>query len=271
MGHHRLEPLERPGDGKLAVEISQGTAQEGAGSESPGGSQTAARIGIRVGDDTPDRVVARIRDADSFAARALGDVQRVVGGSEQIGGATVTEPERGDAERCRDGRCRTGREPCDRPFAGRMCLLGGTAREQQAELVPAEPVHRAVRTRLVRLGRQRSCDGGEGLVATGMAESIVQLLEIVEIAEQHGHVAAARSSLSGAELEPLFERAPVADAGERILECEVGHPGVELGATDGSCDLTRDRLEEPDVTRPETRLGPPCAQPRARPTRTPRA
>ncbi len=130
-----------------------------------------------------------------------------------------------------------------------MCLLGGPGRKQEAELVAAQPVDGPACSLL--LGAQSRGDRCERLVAPGVTERVVQLLEVVEIAEEHRHVAPALAGLPGTELEPLLEGAAVADAGERVLEREVGHSRVELGPTDGRGDLPGDRLEETDIARAE--------------------
>ena len=222
-----------------------------------------------VDDAVPHRVVACVRDADTVAAGPLRDVQRMICRTQQVCRAARPEPDRRHTERGGDDRLGPARKPGDRPLPRRMCLLGGPGREQEAELVAAQPVDRAACSLL--LGAQSRGDRGERLVAPGVTERVVQLLEVVEIAEEHRHVAPALPRLPGTELEPLLEGAAVADAGERILEREVGHSRVELGPTDGRGDLPGDRLEETDVARAEGRGGPHRGPPRAHPRPTRRA
>ena len=44
--------------------------------------------------------------------------------------------------------------------------------------------------------------------------------------------------------EALLERATVPYPRQGILQCEVGHPGVELGAPDGCGDVTRAAIRD---------------------------
>ena len=98
------------------------------------------------------------------------------------------------------------------------------ARQDRGELVAAQPVAGRARVGCAQRGR----DGADALVADGMAEALVRLLEAVEV--EHDEADAA---LRERVREVVVERAPVAQAGERIGRrglLEVGELGVRPGA-----------------------------------------
>src|SRR5581483_5425068 len=115
----------------------------------------------------------------------------------------------GDAE-ARAHRARTLDDPPhDLP---RVCFRG--LREYERELVAADP------ERLVALaqpGLQRPGEELERLVAGGMPEPVVQLLQAVQIAQHEAERVAVAHRPGDLAVEALDERAPVEEARERIV------------------------------------------------------
>ena len=135
---------------------------------------------------------------------------------------------------------------------------------EDAELVAAEPDHERAREPLG--GRaQRARHRLERPVAAVVAADVVELLEVVDVAQQQRDLVLLRDVLER-EPEALLERAPVAEAGEAVLQRELGHAAEQLGAADAGGHLAGDRVEEPQVVRVE--VGP--ARDRGSPTAPPR-
>ena len=118
------------------------------------------------------------------AARALGPVHRAVGQLEQAAGLARVGGERGDAGRARQ-RAAADLDGGDRG-AGALGGLAGVvavdAREDQRELLAAEPGDDVVlaHDRAQPVGRR-----DEHLVALGVAERVVDGLEVVEVDDDH--------------------------------------------------------------------------------------
>ena len=115
---------------------------------------------------------------------------------------------------------------------------------EDRELVPAEARDRVSRAqRLLDPGG----DGGEELVAGGVAEAVVDELELVEVEEEHRDRGLAPGGHREGVLEPIEEEVAVGQAGEGIME------GLVLGALLAASPLdrvgedVRDRLHEVDV------------------------
>ena len=129
----------------------------------------------------------RRRHADLVAPALLGDVHRRVGGAQQGVGAQLVavgarHPDAGRHPQLAALEPEGLLEAVDERARGRLGV--GVADEQDRELVTAEPAERrrssgtAVAQALRHLAQQ--------LVAGGVAELVVDLLEAVEVAEQHG-------------------------------------------------------------------------------------
>ena len=127
------------------------------------------------------------------------------------------------------------------------------ALEQDAELVAGDARDHRVGAAL-DLAPHHVGDTDERGVAGLVAADVVDLLEVVEVAEHEREVAAAIDRLGDGALEPVLERAPVREAGQRILVGELGHAREHLGAADRRGELPGDRAEEAHVARGERRL-----------------
>ncbi len=100
----------------------------------------------------------------------------------------------------------------------------GGLRSQQAELIAAHPRHRV-------LGADRPADGGGDLaqevVAGGVAEAIVELLEAVHVEHDHAEGAAGAPVAGDLVLDPRHQRPAVGHAGEPVGQGRGAH-GVAL-------------------------------------------
>ena len=90
---------------------------------------------------------------------------------------------------------------------------------------------------------------------------VVELLEVVDVAQQQRHLAAVVER----DAEPLLERAPVGEARQPVLERELGHAPEQLGAADAGGDLPGDRVQEPQVVLVEVGLVVTAGRPQLAP------
>ena len=79
----------------------------------------------------------------------------------------------------------------------------------------------------------RCADLDEQLVAGRVAEQVVDPLEAVEVAEQHGQLAAAAGLHRHRVLDPVHEQRPVRQAGERVVPGQVGHVLAQAESGEG--------------------------------------
>jgi hypothetical protein len=115
---------------------------------------------------------------------------------------------------------------------------------EDGELVSAEARDRVSRAqRLLDPGGDR----GEKLVTRGMAEAVVDDLELIEIEEEHrdGRLAAGRDRERV--LEAVEEEVSVGKPGEGVVEGLVLGPLLRAPPFDGVGEDVRDRLHEGDV------------------------
>ena len=119
--------------------------------------------------------------------------------------------------------------------------------EQDGELVPAEPSDHRL---LVLESPQSLTDLLEQLVADVVAEGVVDLLEAVEVHQQHGRRAGRQQPF----LEPLLEVQAVGQPGEMVVQREVfglgggGSDAVEQsGVRERDARVARERFEQPRV------------------------
>ena len=141
---------------------------------------------------------------------------------------------------------------CDASRASVRAASASVALHQHAELVAAEPAGERAGERLGGLG-QRAAGRGERPVAGVVAVAVVDVLEPVEVAEQQRQLAPGRERAGHGLLQPLVERAPVRQPGERVLVGERLETGEQLGAADRRRDLRAEGLGEADVRRGERR------------------
>ena len=121
-----------------------------------------------------------------------------------------------EAERLVEGVEDAGRDP-----AGGVDV--GDPLQQHGELVPAQ-AGRGV------AGAQASLEppgrGHQQLVAGGVAEAVVDVLEVVQVDEQHGQVGLVGTGQGV--LDPLGEQGPVGQAGQAVVERLVDELGLQL-------------------------------------------
>ena len=80
-----------------------------------------------------------------------------------------------------------------------------------------------------------------------MPAAFVDLLKVVEIADEQRQILAALEGCLDGRFEPFVERPSVGEAGERVLERQLHDMGEQLGAADRRGNLAAHRLEETDL------------------------
>ena len=138
------------------------------------------------------------------------------------------------------------------PASSRDCSSVGPLHDD-AELVAGQAAHEVARPR--GGGRHQGVrDALEGAVAGVVAGLVVDRLQLVDVAEQHGQGHVAIGGADHRALQPLLEGAPVGKTGQRVLVGEPRHAREQLGPADRHRQLTGDGLEEADVVAAEARL-----------------
>ncbi|KAF0133222.1 MAG: hypothetical protein FD152_1688, partial [Xanthobacteraceae bacterium] len=163
---------------------------------------------------------------DAFAA-GLGATERHVGALQQLVGIAAIARRQGDSDRsAADDRLVIDLGDRGQGFddprrqAGHL-VDGPAAVLEHHELVGAEARHDvAVTNREAQPVR----DLHEDRVARRVAQRVVDLLEVVEIDEQHREEVVAAGHGQGG-IQPLLEQQPVRQAGQRIVPGHMGQPG----------------------------------------------
>ncbi len=178
----------------------------------------------------------------------LGQVHRQVGVAQQVVGPVARRCPQGDADAgpYRDVLGGDADRRLERVGDPSRHLLGGARHparlQQDGELVTSEAgdgVARAGR------GPEPLGDPDEELVTGGMAETVVDHLELVEIEEQHGDLLRGPVGAVEGVTDPVDEQRPVGQPGERVVErlavqlplegpplgdvAAVEHDGVDVG------------------------------------------
>ena len=158
----------------------------------------------------------RAVEADAVLAALLRPVERRVGEADQLVAADPVRREGGDPRADRDRADVLElhpRDAVDDRVAGCESGLLAVAGQEDGELVAAETERLTALAEAARHLRQHA-------VARGVAEAVVDPLEVVDVdqADRHGHVLLL--GLDQGLLEPLVEVAVVAEAGERVGEGE---------------------------------------------------
>ena len=198
------------------------------------GGDRAAQLRLELHPPQQRRVHALLVEAIGAGAVVLGAVERDVGVAQHlVGGRLLAAVDQGDAGGGGD------REPA----AGELERLGerveqvaghlrgglgrGAGLEQHGELVAAEAGGGVARGE--PLGEPAGADAQQ-LVARGMAERVVDLLEVVEVEEEDGE--ALLRGRAGVErvLEPVDEQRAVREVGQRVVERAVGEPVLQRDA-----------------------------------------
>ena len=160
-------------------------------------------------------------DPVAALAAALGGVHRQVGVAEQLAAVGA-----GGAERDADAGA-GGDLPRGQPDRERATPRGCARRPRSPARDRAGPP-RGRRTRRRRAGPRCPRAGGrrpadwrtvfEQVVAGGVAEAVVDRLEVVEVDEQHGEAAIVARAARGGVLDPVAEQRLVGQPGERVVE-----------------------------------------------------
>jgi len=129
-----------------------------------------------------DGRIVRARDDHAVAARRLRRVERAVGLPEQAGRVAAVLDQVGDADAHGDGpldalHADRGDHVAD-PLGERQRFLGGRLGQQHEQLFAAEAPGEVARP---QARPQRRAHRGQHLVALGVAEAVVDLLEVVEV------------------------------------------------------------------------------------------
>ena len=99
-----------------------------------------------------------------------------------------------------------------------------------------------------------SADALQRAVARVVAGPVVDRLQLVHVAQQHGELGLVLGGARHRALQALLQRTPVREARERILVGQPRHAREQLGAADRHGQLARDGLEEAHVLAAEARL-----------------
>ena len=193
---------------------------------------------------------------EGVAAEVLGPVHGLVGPAEQLVIGIAMLGGHGDAD---GGRCFHLLPEDDEGLAHRLeralgQLIDGQlvdqSRQEDGELVPAHPGHGVLAADGVH---QPLADLLDEVVARGVAQRVVDGLEVVQVDEEHAHRLAHPARAHQLLLDPVLEEPAVGQPGERVVpghvrdllqELEVlyrggglvGHAGqalVEVGIADG--------------------------------------
>jgi hypothetical protein len=162
-------------------------------------------------------------------APGLGRVRGHVGVAEQLLGLVDARPAHGHAQAGldRDGPAVEAErlvQAVEDPAGDRRRRVGvGDPLQQHAELVAAEAGRGVGRAQAALEAPGR---GHQQLVAGGVAEAVVDVLEVVQVDEQHGQVA--RPGAGQGVLDPLGEQGAVGQAGQPVVERLVDELGLEL-------------------------------------------
>jgi hypothetical protein len=191
-------------------------------------------------------------DHRAVAPLPLGLVERSIGRAEQRAGGRTVLREGGDTEAHRERhglaaelRAHLGAQP----LGDGLGVGGRCRRQQQRELLAADPRNGVDRP---RPAVEQARDAAEGLVAGGVSAAIIDLLEVVEVAD-HDRQRRGRTLRAGElELEHLAEGAPVEQAGQGItlrLLLEPADERRDAGPGDqhqrGACRQGADRYQPP--------------------------
>src|SRR5712691_12994127 len=178
--------------------------------ESAGASPPGQRSGWpRNGESWQNGVLGGYGDA---AAGALRLVHRRVRAPEQVIGAALLL-EDGDAEACVENGTAIG-DGCANSLDHHPRLRVGGLHENQRELVAADPVREV---RASDRGSQTGREAHELVVADEMAGAVVQLLELVEVAEHEREGSTVALRPRGLRLELADERTAIRQPRERIV------------------------------------------------------
>ena len=191
------------------------------GAELPRALERVAQFGL---DGVPvlQQLVHRfLEDRGLVAAGDLGFVERDVGLAQQFAGIDFVAVGRRDADRDAD-------ESLAAPEVERLAdgiddasselhrlAIAMLMDDEQSEFVGAKPGDALAALRELA---QPLADGFEQIVASGVAERIVDLLEAVEIEHQHAHTALARGALRQQAAQRALETDAVGQVGQRIVQ-----------------------------------------------------
>ena len=187
---------------------------------------------------------------EAVGARAvvLGAVERDVGVAQHlVGGRLLAAVDERDARRGRDGEPPAGELERLRERVQEVAghLPGGFRRgarlEQHGELVAAEARGGVAGGEPLR---QPAGADAQELVARGVAERVVDLLEVVQVEEEDGEALLRGGARVERVLEAVDEQRAVREVGQRVVERAVGEPvlqrdavrdvaGIDDGAADG--------------------------------------
>ena len=163
-----------------------------------------------------------------------------------------------DADTDVDGRTvdRQWRQECvDHPGGDGLRLFVGDPLEKNYELVAAYPTNRVA---LAYRCHQASGHLDEQLVPDLVAERVVDLLEAVEIHEQHGKIGPAAALAHGV-ADPFQHRGPVHQPGQRVVRRFSGEGGRDAVALGGGRHEPVDHDEQ--ILAHGVRLGIDTGQP----------
>ncbi len=227
------EPLDGLGFGERSVEHAQRLDKQPSDVDLGSGAERAplaVRDRSRQGSARPGNDARRAGDEHASAAGALGRVLGRVRCTEQVGRPAVAGAEGGDAARDAK-RGPVSQQAAQEDVRDLACAAIVDAVQQDAELVAADAAdHRALEAFDGLLERER--DGAQGTIARLVAVVVVDLLEVVDVAQQKCEIGAFIPRLQDGELERLVERPPVREPGQSVVVRQFRDAREDLGSSD---------------------------------------
>ena len=184
-----LEPVERGAAGQRAVEGVERAVEQEADVDIRLLAAAADRAALGAAG-APVVLEVVVGHADARAPGALRRVLRRVGRAQQIAGrAGRPSPTEATPHETLSTGPGARRKLGEHGLAGDPGLVGAAPGQQDAELVAADARHQRIAV-VADDGRQGGGDPRQRAVAELVPVGVVELLEVVDVAEEHGQVAA---------------------------------------------------------------------------------
>jgi hypothetical protein len=170
----------------------------------------------------------------------LGRVHGHVGVAQQplgvlVAGAGQADPDAGPGQHLPPGHGHRGAQDGRQPLApGHRLVLVGDLGDQHGELVAAQPGRHVAR---LQAAAQPLGHHPQDLVAGGVAEAVVDGLEVVQVQQQQGRGGAGAGERGQGLGQAAGEQGPVAEPGEGVEGGQPGQLGGQLGPVQGQGHL----------------------------------
>ena len=190
--------------------------------------QRPAQVELHAAPRLHLRVHLRLEEAVGAAAVALGAIERKIGVAQKLVGISPVRGTHGDADAGADDHLlAVDLVGLAQRIDDAQRQRGGVDRLRDRCLHDGEFVaaHARDRVGLADASPQPRGDHLEELVAGGMAQRIVDVLEEIEVEQMHGHDVVAFDARQR-QLQPLVEQHAVGQAGQRVVQRHVRDLGL---------------------------------------------